>query len=257
MRRTLIILQGICLLLLMAFQPMAMASAPVADQARLLSDSQRQELTAKIQQVEARYKVKIGICTLQNLPDGKVAGKFANDILDKNYAGSENGSIVLLVVMGSRDWYISTDNNMRVRITDGTGIKGLQDYFLTDLSDGDYEASFNGFVEGIDDYLDYYEAVGEPYDPTEEFDWLAAVIALAVAAVGGVGFAYYLICGMSNVAPAREADEYLQHDSVDIQQRQDRFLYTTVTRHKKAKDKDNDSSTSSSDSSHGGGGGKF
>ncbi|MCR5757051.1 MAG: TPM domain-containing protein [Selenomonas sp.] len=257
MKRILIIFQGVCLLLLMAVQPVVMASAPVADQARLLSDSQRQALTTKIQQVEAKYNVKIGICTLQNLPDGKVAGKFANDILDKNYAGSVNGSIVLLVVMGSRDWYISTDNNMRIRIPDGTGIKGLQNYFLSDLSDGDYDASFNAFVDGIDDYLDYYEAVGEPYDPAEEFDWLAAVIALAVAAVGGAGFAYYLICGMSNVVPAREADAYLQHDSVDIQQRQDRFLYTTVTRHKKAKDRDSGSSTSSSDSSHGGGGGKF
>jgi uncharacterized protein len=59
---------------------------------------------------------------------------------------------------------------------------------------------------------------------------------------------------MSNVAPAVEAAAYLKQDSVDIFQRQDRYLYTTVTRRKKSK---SSSSSSSSDSSHGGGGGKF
>ena len=82
---------------------------------------------------------------------------------------------------------------------------------------------------------------------------LAAILAAAVAAVGGFGFAYYLICGMSNVAPALEASAYLKKDTVDISQRQDRYLYTTVTRRKKSKS----SSSSSRDSSHGGGGGKF
>lgn len=253
MKKILMILQGACLLLLLICQSAAIAAAPVVDQAKLLSDSQREALTAKIQQVEAAHKVKIGICTLQNLPDGMSAGKLANNTLDRDYAHGENGSIVLLIAMGSRDWYISTDNNMRARITDEVGINGIKNLFLDELSDGEYNDSFNNFVDGVDDYLAYYEKEGKPYDPGDEFDLLAGIIALLVAGAGGAFFAYYLICGMSNVAPAVEASAYLQENSVDIWQRQDRYLYTTVTRHKKSKD----SSSSSRDSSHGGGGGKF
>ncbi len=253
MKNILRVLQGVCLALLLICQSAALAAQPVSDQAKLLSDAQRQELTTKIQQVEAAHKVKIGICTLQNLPNGMSVGKYANNILDKDYANGENGSIVLVIAMGSRDWYISTDNNMRARITDEVGINGLKHLFLDELSDGDYNAALTDFVGGVDGYLRFYEENGEPYDPGNEFDMLAGIIALLVAAAGGAFFAYYLICGMSNVAPAVEAGAYLQKNSVDIWQRQDRFLYTTVTRRKKSKD----SSSSSGDSSHGGGGGKF
>ena len=253
MKKVLTALQGACLLVLLLCQSLAMAAAPVSDQAGLLSDSQREALVAKIKQVETAHKVKIGICTLQNLPQGVPVGKFANNVLDKNYAGGENGSIVLVIAMGSRDWYISTDNNMRARITDEQGINGLKGLFLEDLSDGKYNTSFNAFVDGVDKYLTYYEQEGKPYDPADEFNMLAAILAATVAAVGGFGFAYYLICGMSNVAPALEASAYLKKDTVDISQRQDRYLYTTVTRRKKSKSSD----SSSRDSSHGGGGGKF
>ena len=255
MKKLLIVLQGACLLILLLCQSLAMAASPVSDQAKLLSSPQREALAAKIQQVEAAHKVKIGICTLQNLPQGMSVGKYANNTLDNNYAGGENGSIVLVIAMGSRDWYISTDNNMRARIADETGIKGLKNLFLEDLSDGEYEAGFNAFVNGVDKYLSYYEKEGKPYDPADEFDILAAILAVAVAAAGGFFFAYYLICGMSNVAPALEAGKYLRKDTVDINQRQDRYLFTTVTR--RTKSKSSDSSSSASDSSHGGGGGKF
>lgn len=255
MKKILITLQGACLLLLLLCQSLALAAPSVTDQAQLLSKAERDNLTAKIQQVEQAHNIKIGICTLQNLPSGISAGKYANNLLDKHYAGGTNGSIVLVVAMGSRDWYISTDNSMRARITDDAGINGIKELFLADLSAGDYNASFHAFVDGVDDYLSYYETEGVPYDPANEFDILAAIIAVAVAACAGLGFAYYLICGMSNVAPALEAAAYLERDTIDIRQRQDRYLYTTVTRRKKAKS--SSSSSSSRDSSHGGGGGKF
>ena len=217
MKKILRILQGACLAFLLICQTAALAAAPVVDQAKLLNSSQREALTAKIQQVEAAHKIKIGICTMQDVPGGISIGKYANNILDKNFANGENGSIVLV------------------------------------LANGDYSDGFHHFVDGIDRYLSYYEKEGVPYDPGDEFDIWAAIIAAAVAAASGFFFAYYLICGMSNVAPALEASAYLKKDTVDISQRQDRYLYTTVTRRKKSKSSD----SSSRDSSHGGGGGKF
>ena len=227
--------------------------APVVDQARLLHKEQAEKLTAKIKEIEARHQVRIGICTLQDLPHGTTAGKFANNMLDKYYANGANGSIVFVIAMGSRDWYISTDNAMRQRIVDGVGIEGLKEMFLDDLSDGNYAESFNNFADGVDKYLAYYEENGEPYDPSKEFSLLAAVVAVLAAIVAGWGFRAYLISCMSNVAPAVEASAYLKQGSFNLAQSHDTFLYTTVVRETKSKD----SSSSSSDSSHGGGGGKF
>ncbi len=237
-------------------RPAQMETAgPVVDQAKLLTQAQTEKLTAKIKAVEEKHKVKIGIYTMQNLPNGMKAGKMANNVLDEHYANGPNGSIVFLIAMGSRDWYISTDNAMRQRIVDGVGIDGLKEMFLEDLSDGNYAESFGAFVDGVDKYLTYYEENGEPYDPAEEFSWVAAVVAALVALVFGWGFREYLISCMSNVAPAAEASAYLKQGSFQLAQSHDNYLYTTVTR--VAKSKDNDSSSSSSDSSHGGGGGKF
>lgn len=229
--------------------------APVVDQAKLLSKEQAEKLTAKIREIEERHQVKIGIYTLQNLPNGMTAGKLANNTLDKYYANGRNGSIVFLIAMGSRDWYISTDNTMRQRIVDGVGIDGLKGMFLEDLSDGNYAESFNNFAAGVDKYLTYYEEEGEPYDPSKEFSILAAVVAVLLALFIGWAFREYLISCMSNVAPAVEASAYLKQGSFTLTQSHDNFLYTTVVR--ETKSKNNDSSSSSSDSSHGGGGGKF
>ena len=229
--------------------------APVVDQAKLLSKEQAEKLTAKIKEIEERHQVKIGIYTLQNLPNGMTAGKLANNTLDKYYANGRNGSIVFLIAMGSRDWYISTDNTMRQRIVDGVGIDGLKGMFLEDLSDGNYAESFNNFAAGVDKYLTYYEEEGEPYDPSKEFSILAAVVAVLLALFIGWAFREYLISCMSNVAPAVEASAYLKQGSFTLTQSHDNFLYTTVVR--ETKSKNNDSSSSSSDSSHGGGGGKF
>lgn len=228
-------------------------AGPVVDQAKLLTQAQAEKLTAKIKAIEEKHKVKIGIYTLQDLPNGMKAGKMANNVLDEHYANGPNGSIVFLIAMGSRDWYISTDNTMRQRIVDGVGIDGLKELFLEDLSDGNYAESFGAFVDGVDKYLNYYEETGEPYDPTAEFSWLAAVVAALVALVFGWGFREYLISCMSNVAPAAEASAYLKQGSFQLAQSHDTFLYTTVVRETKSKS----NSSSSSDGSHGGGGGKF
>ena len=55
MKKILAIMQGICLMLLLIGQSIALAAVPVVDQAKLLSTSQREALTAKIQQVEAAH----------------------------------------------------------------------------------------------------------------------------------------------------------------------------------------------------------
>ena len=229
----------------------------VIDEAEILTDSEEKELDAKIATIEQSHKVRILIGTMKST-DGTPLGKIANNVVDQIPA--DNGTIVLLLSMKERDWYISTDNKMRVRITDGKGVEYLSGEFLPDLKEGKYAAAFTTFAATTDEMLTYYEKEGEPYDPANAFNLMAFGIALACALILG-GTIYYMLCEYeSNVRSATEADAYLNHDSFRLTQNEDNFLYTTVTRQAKEKKESSSGSnvsTSSSDSSHGGGGGKF
>ena len=229
----------------------------VIDEAEILTDSEEKELDAKIATIEQSHKVRILIGTMKST-DGTPLGKIANNVVDQIPA--DNGTIVLLLSMKERDWYISTDNKMRARITDGKGVEYLSGEFLPDLKEGKYAAAFTTFAATTDEMLTYYEKEGEPYDPANALNLMALGIALACALILGGTIYYMLYEYESNVRSAAEADAYLNHDSFRLTRSEDDFLYTTVTRRTKEKKESSSGSTvrtSSRDSSHGGGGGKF
>ena len=237
-------------------QEQGLEAARVVDEADLLTADEEKALDAKLAAVEQSHKVRILIGTMQDT-GGAALGKVANNVVDQIPA--DNGTIVLLLSMKERDWYISTDNKMRVRITDGKGIEYLSGEFLPDLKEGKYAAAFTTFAATTDEMLTYYEKEGEPYDPANAFNLMALGIALACALILGGTIYYMLYEYESNVRSAAEADAYLNHDSFRLTRSEDDFLYTTVTRRTKEKSSSSGSnvSTSSRDSSHGGGGGKF
>ena len=237
-------------------QEQGLEAARVVDEADLLTADEEKALDAKLAAVEQSHKVRILIGTMQDT-GGAALGKVANNVVDQIPA--DNGTIVLLLSMKEHDWYISTDNKMRTRITDGKGIEYLSGEFLPDLKEGKYAAAFTAFAATTDEMLTYYEKEGEPYDPANALNLMALGIALACALILGGTIYYMLYEYESNVRSAAEADAYLNHDSFRLTRSEDDFLYTTVTRRTKEKSSSSGSnvSTSSRDSSHGGGGGKF
>ena len=224
----------------------------VVDEADILTDSEEAALDTKLAAIEQSHKVRILIGTMKST-DGTPLGKIANNVVDQIPA--ESGTIVLLLSMKERDWYISTDNKMRARITDGKGVDYLAGEFLPDLKENKYDAAFTTFAATTDEMLTYYEKEGEPYDPANAFDPMTLGIAVLCALILGAVIYYQLLATASNVTFAAEADAYLNHDSFQLTRSEDDFLYTTVTRRDKPKKES--SSSSSRDSSHGGGGGKF
>ena len=238
-------------------QEQGLEAARVVDEADLLTADEEKVLDAKLAAIEQSHKVRILIGTMQDT-GGAALGKVANNVVDQIPADS--GTIVLLLSMKERDWYISTDNKMRTRITDGKGIEYLSGEFLPDLKEGKYAAAFTAFAATTDEMLTYYEKEGEPYDPANALNLMALGIALACALILGGTIYYMLYEYESNVRSAAEADAYLNHDSFRLTRSEDDFLYTTVTRRTKEKKESSSSSnvsTSNRDSSHGGGGGKF
>ena len=240
-----------------AQQEQGLEAARVVDEADILTADEEKALDAKLAAVEQSHKVRILVGTMKDT-GGAALGKVANNVVDQ--IPGENGTIVLLLSMKERDWYISTDNKMRARITDGKGVEYLSGEFLPDLKEGKYAAAFTTFAATTDEMLTYYEKEGEPYDPANAFNLMALGIALACALILGGTIYYMLYEYESNVRSAAEADAYLNQDSFQLTRSEDDFLYTTVTRRTKEKSSSSSGSnvsTSSSDSSHGGGGGKF
>ena len=228
--------------------------APVVDKAGIISRDDVQRLSKRIREVEDKHGVRIGIC-VQKSVKGAV-GKAAKQLLDESYSGGANGGIVLLLAMESRDWYISTDNAMRMRITDDEGIPYVGDQFLWQLKKNDYAGAFESYVNAVDTLLTYYEQQGKPYNPSDEFSFPALMFAVIASCVIGWLVRAGLISSMSNVTHATEAGTYLERDSVNITGNSDTFLFMNVTRIPKKK-RSSGSNASGRDSGHGGGGGKF
>ena len=236
-----------------AFSFRAEAASEVYDQAKLLSQSELEKLTAEIQRIEKKHNVRIGVVTQKTL-QGRNIGQVANALLDQGYRGAPNGGIVLLLSMDTRKWYISTDNPMRAKITDDVGIKYIESEMLPKLKDNKFGDAFLKYADAIETALDYYAKEGKPYDPSAGFHPLAAIAALIIGLLGGYGVRETLISSMSNVTPAARASEYLVDDSFDLTESDDRFLFMNVTRTQKSK---SSGGSNARDESHGGGGGSF
>ena len=243
----------------------SLGAARVIDESDLLSDAEEQALDAKLAAYEQTHGIRILIGTVKNT-HGQVLGKVANAVVDRISDGGANGTIVLLLAPKERDFYISTENKMRARITDGDGIDYLAEQFVPALKENKYGEGFTAFAAAVDEMVTYYEKEGKPYNP----DAFMLTITTLVGALIAAGIAYYIVSDwlsgeMRSVGKAHEADNYLERGSFRLTHKDDVFLRTTksyATKHREETSSSSSSSssyisTSSSDSSHGGGGGKY
>lgn len=225
---------------------------------KLLDAAQAQALEQRLAALNAKHDVHVGIVFLKELPAGKTAEQVAKGIVEGGggYEQGQNGSMVFLVALGSRDYYIATGRYLNKRITSKEGVAHIQEEILPQLKDNKFADAAKTFVDTVEMELDYYAAEGEPYDPANEFSAMAAVIALVGGGLTFFAVRGHLIGQLSNVFDAAAADEYLDEGSFALSYKDDTYLYTDVT--STPKSKSSSSSSSSGDSgSTGGGGGKF
>lgn len=249
-----------CLLILTAlFLPSFSSTAEEAvpslfDGANLLNTDQAENLRARIAVMENKHHVRIAVVTQKTL-DGQRIGDAADRLADMYYSDGENGNIVLLIDMGSREYYVSTDREMRKKITDETGMDEIRKAFTEELSSGNYEEAFNAYVSVTDRLLTYYEKEGKPYDPADAFSPMALLAGGVLAFLAALGIRGRLIDTMSNVKPVVSVSEFLEKDSFHLTSESDRYLYTNriVT----PIPRQSQQSSQGSSGGHGGGGGRF
>ena len=234
----------------------------VIDESDLITDAEEQALDAKLAAYEQAHGIRILVGTVKNTHK-QVLGKVANAVVDRIADGGANGTIVLLLAPKERDFYISTDNKMRTRITDDNGIEHLAGQFVPSLKENKYAEGFTAFAAAVDEMVTYYEKEGKPFNPDA---FLLTIVALVGALIAAALVYWFIFANLSDsmlsVRSAHEADDYVERGSFRLTHRADIFLRTTESRETKHKETSSSSSgsyisTSSRDESHGGGGGKY
>ena len=234
----------------------------VIDESDLITDAEEQALDAKLAEYEQAHGIRILVGTVKNTHN-QVLGKVANAVVDRIADGGANGTIVLLLAPKERDFYISTDNKMRTRITDDNGIEHLAGQFVPSLKENKYAEGFTAFAAAVDEMVTYYEKEGKPFKPDA---FLLTIVALVGALIAAALVYWFIFANLSDsmlsVRSAHEADDYVERGSFRLTHKADVFLRTTESRETKHKVTSSSSSgsyisTSSRDESHGGGGGKY
>ena len=227
------------------------AENSVVDDTGILRESDIQTLNAKIQQVEQKHGVRIGVIFQKTIGNQNV-DTTANHYLKKYYGDSQNGGAVLLVVMDTRSWNIALDAKMTQRIMYYNDVAYLNDGFMDKLHNDNFAGAANIYVDNINELLNYYEQNGEPFDRAAQFNPMALAAAVLIAIVLGFAIRSILIGSMSNVRHAQEATDYLKRDSVRFTDQRDTYLFTNVSRRPKSSNKSSGGGRSGGGSSGGG-----
>lgn len=259
---------AVVLLSLPVFTVYAEESPRLVDMADLLTDTEEAKLLKELNEISVRQEFDIVVVTTTSL-NGKNVMEYADDFYDYNgYGFGENyDGTLLLVDMGSRQWWISTTGCGITALTDA-GIDYISEEFLPYLSDGEYYEAFSTYAQLCDEFVTQARE-GEAYDvsnmPKEAFPvvtrlGMAIIIGLVVGFVGVT----VLKGQMKSVRRQSTAGGYVTQGGLNLYTSRDRFLYVHRDRERLPKpdhgSHGNGGSSvhrGSSGRSHGGGGGRF
>ncbi len=245
------------------------APAPsLVDAGGFLTQAQRDELLALLQQKEQAYGVRLGVVSVE-----PVSGMSDNDLgkalLQTGYTNGKNGGMVLVLVRsGSGDGaysYVVTNAKIGA-LVNADGKYRIKEAASKKVKAKDYPGAVATYIEEADKLLAYYQEEGEPWDKGVEFSYEALIIAMMLAAIPTWIVAGGYKASMSNVSKKVEADSYVKNFAVEHSK--DIFLRREVIvteRSKSSSSSDHDYSSSDdgtvtddySDDDHGGGGGSY
>lgn len=219
------------------------------DEADLLTASEENSLTERLDSVSEKYQVDIIIVTLETV-GYYTTDEYIEMLYDENNFGyGENrDGVLLLVTMQEREYRILS-NGFGADAISMDDIEWIGDSISYELSDGNYADAFHSFIDECE-----YEIDGELYGfPFPFFTNLLICV--------GIGFVAALISTgimrskLKSVRKQLVATEYMRSGSMQVTTANDLFLYRTIQRRKK--ESGNSNSSRSSGSSRNVGGGKF
>ena len=204
---------------------------------------------------------------------------FADDYYD--YNGFSDDGILLLIDIGGRGWATSTKGRAISALTDDI-LYSIENKIVGNLSSGKYALAITSFAGDCEWYIDYYNVNGRAYgthggsSPSyEERDrsigaFLLSPVRIIIPVVSGLLFSLIKLGAekrkLTSVLPVNHANAYLIENSFELEDSQDVFLSSDVSRTRRSDSDDggrrgggggSSSHISSSGSSHGGHSGRF
>lgn len=251
-RRIISLLLALCLMGLFVGTAYA-ASVPqlshVTDEAGLLQEAQLQQLEQMAQAVSDRYSVGVYIVTVPDYRELDPAGVYeATYGVYHEYSlgeGQKRNGILLLLSMSGRDYALFRYGEQAVYAFNDYGMEKLEETFLDNFGNDDWNGGFEDFLLECDRYLEK-AASGKPvWESPVTRILIAWAIALVIAAV---------VCAvlkgqMKTVHKGTSAASY--GGNLGLTEQFDQFIHRTETRRKI------ESTKSSGESHSGGSSGKF
>lgn len=138
------------------------------DDCGLLSTSQAEELTRKLDEISERQQFDVVVVVVDSLGD-RDARLYAADFYEQNGFGGDVDGLILLLAMEARDYaYATTGYGLEVFTPSGQDY--FETFFLPLLSKDRYFEAFTAYAEAADDFLDAAKA-GEPYTGAPKTAW--------------------------------------------------------------------------------------
>ncbi len=280
MKKTVSLILALLLSLCLMTTTVSAKNPNIVDDADLLTSQQEYLLETTTDVIRDDYDFEVVIVTVEST-EGKSIEAFADDYYDYNGYGvdAEYSGVILVVDMGSRNWFISTTGTGISLFGDGE-IDYIEQEVIPYLSDGDYAACFSEFLDTCnevleldsqgEDFSDYYGYTDQDYYYEDDYgysspgvDWTKNIF---ISLMVGFGVSLLIVFGMKSklktVRTKSEASDYVVPGSMNVTNAYERFLYRHVTKTPRQQNNSGGRSgggvrVSSSGRSHGGRGGRF
>ena len=231
----------------------------VVDNYGLLSSSEREELTNKLDAISNKHGVDVVVYTTDSV-HGFDPMLYAADFLD--YNNYKDDAVAFMINMGERDRTIVAKGKCKTVFEQDGIYDYMWDSILPELKSGDYEDAFDEFADYADMFLTRYEN-GEDLIQKGPLSWVWIPVSAGVGAVVAIAIVGVMRGKLKTVHSKTRADEYLRPNSMELTVSRDLFLYNNVIRVPIKDDSNSDSGTSSgsftssSGTSYSGSSGKF
>lgn len=233
-RKIISLLLVVCMMGLLVGSAYAQTSEPqlsrVTDGAGLLQEAQIRQLEQMAQAVANRYAVGVYIVTVGDYREFDPAGVYeATYGIYHEYSlgeGQQRNGIILLLSMAERDYALFRYGEQAVYAFDDYGVEKLEEVFLDNFENDDWNGGFEDYVRECDRYLEK-AASGKPVrESPVTMILFFCVIALAIAAA----VCAVLVGQMKTVHKSTSAASYT--GNLSLTEQLDQFTHRTETRRK-------------------------
>ena len=250
MRKLLSVCMIVLLVAALAVPAFAAETAFVTDDARLLTDRQRDELNAYAGEISQTYGIGVYILTVPDFRDygeeSEVYDVLWNYYHDNNLGfGQNREGMILMLSMAQRDFAAFYYGRNTEYAFDSYGQEQQVSYYLDNFREDDWYGGFLDYLNSSADFL----AKAAAGDPVRESAAGSVVLFVAVAWVLALIITLLEWSKMRNVRIGTDASAYQTQGGLKLTERKDFFIRRDVSRRKIEK------APPASSTAHSGGGG--